>query len=207
MSVSPWPAIHAERQALLADLSGLSAEQWESASLCSEWSVREVFGHMTATARMTPGRFASGFARSGFQFPKMAARDVAAETSGTPGQQLTEFRALAPATTSPPGPIDAMLGEAVVHSADIRRPLGIPRDHPLDAVTRAADFYAGSNLLIGSKKRIEGLTLRADDADWSHGSGPEVTGPAMSLLLAMTGRGAALGDLSGAGLPTLRSRF
>ena len=51
-----------------------------------------------------------------------------------------------------------------------------------------ADFYKGSNLLIGSKNRIAGLTLRATDADWSHGTGPEVQGPILSLVLAMTGR-------------------
>ncbi len=59
-----------------------------------------------------------------------------------------------------------------------------------------ASFYQGSNLLIGSKKRIEGLTLRATDAEWSHGSGPEVSGPILSLVMAMTGRKAPLDDLT-----------
>jgi hypothetical protein len=34
----------------------------------------------------------------------------------------------------------------------------------------------------------------------------DVTGPGLSLVLAMTGRSAALADLSGDGLDTLRSR-
>jgi hypothetical protein len=38
------------------------------------------------------------------------------------------------------------------------------------------------------------------------GSGPEVSGPMVSLTLAMTGRTVALDDLSGNGLATLRSR-
>jgi uncharacterized protein (TIGR03083 family) len=100
-----------------------------------------------------------------------------------------------------------MLGEAIVHSEDIRRPLGITRDYPQEAVIRVADFFKGSNLLIGSKKRIAGVELRASDADWTTGSGPEVSGPALSLVLAMTGRAAALTDLSGNGLEMLRSRF
>jgi hypothetical protein len=70
-----------------------------------------------------------------------------------------------------------------------------------------ADFFKGSNLLIGSKNRIAGLTLRATDADWRTGAGPEVSGPLLSLVLAMTGRAAALADLSGDGLATLRSRY
>jgi hypothetical protein len=99
-----------------------------------------------------------------------------------------------------------MLGEAVIHPADIRRPLGMSREYPEEALTRVADFFKGSNLLIGAKRRIEGLTLRATDTGWSTGSGPEVTGPHLSLILAMTGRSAALADLSGEGLGTLRSR-
>ena len=69
-----------------------------------------------------------------------------------------------------------------------------------------AYFYQGSNTLIGSKRRIEGLALRATDTDWSHGSGQPVEGPMLSLLLAMTGRRAAYDDLAGEGVQTLRSR-
>ena len=68
------------------------------------------------------------------------------------------------------------------------------------------EFYAGSNVLIGGKRRVAGLTLRATDTDWSHGSGPLVEGPAVSLMLATTGRRAALEDLRGPGVETLRSR-
>jgi hypothetical protein len=73
-------------------------------------------------------------------------------------------------------------------------------------VVRLADFYKGSNLVVGTKRRIEGLTLRATDADWSHGSGPEVSGPIMPLVMAMTGRRAALDNLTGDGVATLRAR-
>jgi hypothetical protein len=73
-------------------------------------------------------------------------------------------------------------------------------------VVRLADFYKGSNLVVGTKRRIEGLTLRATDADWSHGSGPEVAGPIMPLVMAMTGRKVALDNLTGEGVDTLRTR-
>ena len=68
------------------------------------------------------------------------------------------------------------------------------------------DFYAGSNVLIGGKRRVAGLTLQATDTDWSHGSGPLVSGPARALMLATTGRKAALDELSGPGVETLRAR-
>jgi hypothetical protein len=84
--------------------------------------------------------------------------------------------------------------------------LGIQHTYPSDWITRAISFYSSSNLLIGGKSRIAGLTLKATDTDWSLGSGPLVEGPAMSLLLATTGRRVALDDLTGPGIDTLRSR-
>jgi uncharacterized protein (TIGR03083 family) len=207
MAASPWPMIHAEREALAEDLAGLDDDKWQTPSLCSDWSVRDVLGHMTATARMTPPKFFLGFARSGFNFNAMTAKDVQRETGGTPSEGLAAFHGLIGATTHPPGPTDAMLGESLVHSEDIRRPLFIIREYPEASITKAADFYKRSNMIIGAKKRVEGLRLRATDADWSTGEGPEVTGPAISLLLAMTGRSAALKDLSGEGLNTLAARM
>ncbi|HEU5386674.1 MAG TPA: hypothetical protein VFV73_12285 [Streptosporangiaceae bacterium] len=47
---------------------------------------------------------------------------------------------------------------------------------------------------------------RTTDADWSHGTGPEVKGPVLSLVMAMTGRTVADDDLAGDGVATLRSR-
>ena len=97
----------------------------------------------------------------------------------------------------------------MIHGADVRRPLGIPHTYPPDAVRQVIDFYKGSNLLIGSKDRIAGLALFATDHDWHHRQGDpnnRVEGPLLSLLLAMTGRGAACDDLTGPGVQTLRSR-
>jgi uncharacterized protein (TIGR03083 family) len=106
----------------------------------------------------------------------------------------------------PPGPDDSWLGEAIVHSEDIRRPLGIRRDYPMEAVIQVADFYKNSNLIIGTKRRIAGLALHATDTDWSHGSGPAVSGPMVALLMAMTGRKAAASELSGEGVAVLQAR-
>jgi uncharacterized protein (TIGR03083 family) len=206
MPDNPWPTIHAERQSLADDLAGLSDEQWKTPSLCAGWTVQDVVGHMVATARMTPPRFLGRFLGSGFNFDKMAAKDVAAETAGGPAATLAAFREVMTRTTAPPGPIDAMLGEALVHPDDVRRPLGIAHSYPTDSVVRVLDFFKKSNLIIGSKSRIEGVTLRATDADWSYGSGPEAAGPAHALLMAMTGRKEALADLTGEGVETLRSR-
>jgi uncharacterized protein (TIGR03083 family) len=201
-----WPVIHAERKALAKDLQALDAEQWQVASLCGQWTVRDVTAHMTATAKITPPAFFAKLAMSGFSFGRLQDKDITVEKGSSPADTLARFVAAENSTNHPPGPADTMLGETIIHGEDIRRPLGFQHEYPTEAVVRVADFFKGSNLLIGSKKRIDGLTLRATDADWSHGSGPEVSGPLLSLVMAMTGRKAALDDLTGDGVTTLRSR-
>jgi uncharacterized protein (TIGR03083 family) len=201
-----WPVIHDERKALVADLKGRSGEAWATHSLCGDWTVRDVLAHMTSTASLTPPAFFAKMIASGFSFEKVQASGVAANRGSSPADTMARFEAVVDSVKHPPGPVDSWLGETIVHAEDIRRPLKIEHHYPTDAVVRVADFYQGSNLLIGSKRRIEGLTLRATDADWSHGTGPEVSGPILSLVMAMTGRKEPLDDLTGDGVATLRSR-
>jgi len=205
-TTNPWPLIHTEREALIADLGTLTDEQWATRSLCDEWTVRDVLGHMISTAKMTPPRFFASMAAAGFRFNNMNAKGVAAEATTSPADGLAHMRSHLKDTTHPPGPVESMLGEAVIHPADIRRPLGIAHEYPEEALIRVADFYKGSNLIVGAKRRIDGLTLRATDTGWTTGSGPEVAGPHLSLILAMTGRSAALAELAGEGVDTLKSR-
>ncbi|WP_406378598.1 hypothetical protein [Streptomyces sp. NBC_01618] len=47
------------------------------------------------------------------------------------------------------------------------------------------------------------VRLTATDRDLAIGTGPEATGPTLSLLLAVSGRRVALDDLSGPGVATL----
>ena len=201
-----WPTIHTERQALAGDLRSLSQDQWATTSLCTEWTVRDVLAHMTATAKMKPAAFFPKLAASGFKFNRLQENGISANKGNSGADTLAGFDAVLTSLGHPPGPMDTMLGEMIVHAEDIRRPLGIKHAYPVAAVTRTAQFFTGSNLLIGAKRRVSGLTLRATDADWSHGTGPEVEGPALSLLMAMTGRKAAIDDLAGEGVATLRER-
>jgi uncharacterized protein (TIGR03083 family) len=202
-----WPVVHAERRALADDLAALTPEQWAKPSLSEGRTVEQTLAHMTATAKMTPPKFFLKMAGAGFRFDRMTDAEVAAESAGGPAATLERFRAVETSRSSPPGPATSWLGETLVHAEDIRRPLGIAHAYPTGAVTTVIDFYAGSNLLIGGKRRVAGLTLRATDADWSRGDGPLVEGPAMSLLMVTSGRSAALADLGGPGLDTLRARM
>jgi len=199
--------IAVERKALAGDLGSLTDAQWQTASLCDGWTVRDLLGHMTATAEMTPGAFVGKIIGSGFSFDKLQKKDIAKQNEGSPADTLARFEASVDSTKHPPGPVDSWLGEVVLHAEDIRRPLGIKHAYPPAAVTRVLDFYRKSNLVVGGKKRAAGLTLRATDADWSAGTGPEAVGPAIALALAVTGRAAALADLSGDGVATLQGRM
>jgi uncharacterized protein (TIGR03083 family) len=205
-SADIWPAVHAERRALATDLRQLSSEDWATPSLCANWTVRDVLAHMTSAAKLPPAGFVARLIGSGFSFDKLQEKGVAAQRGDSPADTLANFESVLTSVKHPPGPNQTWLGETIVHSEDIRRALGIQHKYPTDAVVTVADFYKGSNLLIGSKNRIAGLTLRASDADWSHGTGPEVSGPILSLVLAMTGRKVADDDLTGDGVAALRSR-
>lgn len=206
MASDIWPIIHAERASLADDLANLTAEQWATPSLCTEWTVHEVLAHQLSAAKMTPPKFLGKFAAAGFSFNKFAGNQVATESAGGPTATLAAFRSAASRTSSPPGPKDTWIGEALVHGEDIRRPLGIKGSYPLDAVARVIAFYAKSNAIIGGKSRVAGVQLRATDTEFTVGVGPLVEGPAVSLMLAAAGRTSALDELTGPGVEILRSR-
>ncbi len=94
----------------------------------------------------------------------------------------------------------------LIHGQDMCRPLGIHRDLPETHLVPVMNFVKNDVHIFGAKKRIAGLALTATDVDWSHGSGPEVTGPAEALVMMMAGRLIALDDLSGEGKDTLINR-
>ncbi len=169
--------------------------------------MEEVLAHMTSTAQMTPPKFFAGFMVSGFNFPKFAEDGITTHLGATPAETLEPLPPAAGLQEVPSRPKVTWLGETLIHSEDIRRPWASPTTTPLDAVTQVLDFYKNSDTLIRAKSRIAGLSLQATDTDWTHGTGPLVEGPAMSLLMAATGRKAALDDLSGDGVKVFRQHW
>ncbi|MEY9488560.1 uncharacterized protein (TIGR03083 family) [Streptomyces calvus] len=201
-----WPLIHAERAALAADLDGLTAEQWATPSLCAGLTVREVLAHLTAGASLNAVRWMAGVLRCRFDFDKQVAMRLAEQLGAAPDETLERFRRIVPSETKPPLPAIAMLGETVVHGEDVRRPLGIRSGCPVEVVTQVAEYYRNSDMVVVAKGRIGGLRLVADDGPFTTGSGPLVSGPTLSLVMAMTGRATHCDDLDGDGVDLLRSR-
>ena len=201
-----WPLVHAERSALAADLAGLTDEQWATPSLCTSLTVREVLAHLTATASLNPVRWLAGVIRCRFDFDKQVAMRLAEQLGSTPAETIDRFRSVLTSTTKPPLPTLAMLGETIVHAQDIRLPLGIRHDYPIETLTRVAEYYQGSDLPVLTRKRIRGLRLAATDGPFSTGSGPLVSGPTLALTMAMAGRRAYCDEIRGDGAATLRER-
>ena len=202
-------AVRDEMLDLAQRLAGLNDEQWNSPSLCTLWRIRDVLAHVTAGAEgaFGVGAILGGMLRHGFSYNRWVAADGKVRGQQDPAVLLEALRNAAADRKDPPGarPVRGLM-HVLVHGQDMCRPLGINRDLPEAHLVPVADFVKDDVHIFGAKKRITGLKLRATDMDWSHGSGPEVTGPAEALVMMMAGRLVALDDLSGEGKAALVAR-
>ena len=199
-----WTLVHAERDALVTDLEQLPPTSWEQPSLCDGWTVHDVAAHLVDSALTTRLGFATALVRARFDFHRLNENGIRRHRGATPQETLQRLREAARSTATPPAPLDSRLVEEVVHGEDIRRPLGLARDYPQEAVERAIRSQASTpSGLGGGKDVVARVRLEATDADFAIGEGPAVTGPSLSLLLALSGRRVALDDLGGPGLDGL----
>jgi uncharacterized protein (TIGR03083 family) len=187
----------------------LDDEQWNSPSLCAQWRIRDVLAHVTAGAEgaFGVGAILAGMLRHGFNYNRWVAADGRVRGQQDPGIVLIALRnaAFNRKASSGARPVRSLM-HVLIHGQDICRPLGIKRELPEAHLVPVADFVKDDVHIFGAKKRIAGLKLTATDMDWSHGHGPEVTGPAEALVMMMAGRLVALDDLSGEGKAALVTR-
>ncbi|HZC26380.1 MAG TPA: maleylpyruvate isomerase family mycothiol-dependent enzyme [Actinopolymorphaceae bacterium] len=192
-------AIAAERQELAGILAGLSATSWNAPTLCVGWRVREVVAHITMPFRYAGGHFVAELLKAGGNFHKMADRSARRDASVLSTEELTAaLRDNAHHPWKPPGAGQAgALSHDVIHGLDVTVALGIERRVPADrllAVLATADS--------GRARRhfgvdLHGIELRADDLDWTLGSGEPLGGSAQDLLLVLCGRRLPPGRLHG----------
>jgi uncharacterized protein (TIGR03083 family) len=197
----------AERAELLALLEQLTPEQWEAASLCPGWRVRDVVAHVYSYDELSRADLARRFAQARFNPNRVNAACLAPYAEQSPA----ELVALARRCVRPRGLPAAFQGgialaDGMIHQQDIRRPLGLPRTIPADRLRATLEFAQYAPVIRGFWHR-RGLRLVAEDVDWSTGSGPEVRGPGEAILLAIAGRNASVDELSGPGVATLRPRL
>lgn len=196
---------HDERADLADFLTTLSPQDWETPSLCSKWSVKDVVAHVISYEELGKIGLLKRFAKGWVVRANQVGVDEFAPLSAP--QLLASLRNhLHPqGLTAGFGGMIALV-DGTIHHQDIRRSLGRPRSVPPARLERVLGLVPG-NPRLGAGRRIRGLQLRATDVDWAHGSGPAVTGPGEALLMAMAGRRAALADLSGPGCATLAARM
>ncbi|MDN5805449.1 MAG: maleylpyruvate isomerase family mycothiol-dependent enzyme [Microlunatus sp.] len=194
-----------ERTDLADFLATLTLEQWEAQSLCEDWRVRDVVAHVMSFDGVTLlGMFRRAIRGRLLHINQVAVDDLASLSTD---QLLHKLRAqLRPqglATTF--GGRLALL-DATIHHQDIRRPLGRPRQIPAERLRQVLADSVRSPELPGWRL-TRGVRLTPTDLDWSHGSGPEIIGTAEAVLMAVTGRRSAVGELTGPGQPMLVDRL
>ena len=198
-----WRAIDAERIGLADLLDDLTPAEWAAPSLCAGWRVRDVAAHLTL-AHMPPAPAVLAALRARGSFDRMV-HDSAVRQATLPGDEFPRrLRAMAGSRRKVPFvmPLEPLL-DVLVHGQDIARPLGRHRPMPPGAAAAAADRVWSMGWPFHAQRRLHGLRLSATDASWSAGDGLAVEGPISALLLLMTGREAALDELTGQGAGAL----
>lgn len=202
-----WAVVHGERRELVHDLENLTASQWKTPSLCLGWSVHDVLAHLLDSAKTTRLGFVRRMAAARFDFDRDNAFGVAKEGAGGPADTLARFRDAAALTNTPPAAMATRLVEVIVHGEDIRRPLGISRDYPTAHAATALAYQLKTGVgMGGGRERASGWQLVPTDTGTAYGSGPEVRGTAVALLLAVSGRPVTADELTGPGAAAFLQR-
>ena len=195
-------------------LHELDDAAFDTPSLCDGWKVRDVLGHMGAGHTTPGGTMLMKVARRGFNVTKASFEESQEMFAGKSADEIRSFWDDVMIGQHPMKGISKMIPskaaflDHLVHNQDIRRPTGKPREIAEDRLRRALELVRSEgNPMFNPKKNAAGLRLEATDIDWSDGDGPSVQGPGEALVLAASGRRAALADLTGDGVDVLRGRI
>ncbi len=202
-----WEAIAAERRKFADEIEALTPGQWETPSLCGDWTARQVVGHLVMPHETPRRKILFQVARDRGNFNRAVSR-LAVEAGSRPTSDLvTAMRRHAESRFKPPGFGSlAPLTDLLIHGMDIRVPLGLPIQRPPDAFRHSLDFLVRPVVQrVFFSKRVPPLRLVATDLDWSHGSGGEVRGDAADLALALSSRRARIDVLTGVGVSALNA--
>ena len=202
-----WSAVRTIRLRIAELLDTLSRSEWDAASLCQGWRVRDVAGHLAMVPTITTGQMLAAAPRARFN-PNRINTLLAVRAGSVPTTEIVrKLRDHADdRTTAKALDTRNSLFDAIVHSQDIALPLGRTFPVPVDDTRRGLDRVWSMGWPFNARRRLAGITLTATDTDWTVGSGPEVRGTALSLLLLLTGRTSTVrNDLAGAGLESLHA--
>lgn len=200
-----WSAVATVRLRIAGLLESLSPDEWDVASLCRGWRVRDVAGHLALVPTITTWQLLAAAPRVRFDLNRVNTLLAVRAGDAPPEQILQRLRAHAEdrRTALMLNPRDSLF-DAIVHSQDIAVPLGREFPVPAQDTRRGLERVWQMGWPFRAQRRLANLKLVATDTDWAVGDGPEVTGPALSLLLLLTGRTeTATRSLNGAGVAVL----
>lgn len=191
-------AIAGERGELAGLLAGLPESTWDAPTLCTGWRVWEVVAHMTMAFRYSVWQFVGGMVRARGNVDRMADRSATRDTAALSAAELAAcLRENTRHPWKPPGGgFAGALSHDVIHGLDITVALGLDRRVPEDRMRIVLDSINPRSLKYFGVD-LTGIQLRADDLDWTFGSGTPLSGSAQDLLLVLSGRILPRGHLQG----------
>lgn len=182
-------------------IEALDEVDWNAASWCQAWRVRDVLAHLVQNAERTYPSLVLDLLRGGFG-PDRAMSKAAMRLHDVPVPELADrLRAAADRPFHLVGSSQAMgLAEVLVHSADAFRPVGHDVDVLPAHVVPALDALWKTGRVVVHAVPHRGRRVVATDVDWRRGDGPEVRGRALDLVLLVANRRQVIPLLEGAGL-------
>ena len=195
-------------------LHELGEDAFDTPSLCTGWAVRDVLGHMSLGHTTPMPAMVGRIAKYGFNVTKASFTESKGLFAGKSADDIRRFWDEVMVAQHPMKgiskliPIKAGFLDHLVHNQDIRRPTGAMRTVPSDRLVRALELVRSEGSpMFNPKKTVRGLRLVASDVGWSAGDGPTVEGPGEAIVMAASGRAAALADLRGDGVDVLSARL
>ncbi|MFP5069934.1 maleylpyruvate isomerase family mycothiol-dependent enzyme [Pseudonocardia nantongensis] len=196
-----------ERSELADFLGTLPLEAWEQPSLCAGWRVRDVVAHIVSYQDLDRAGMAGRLLRARFRPSRLNEVGVEGFSTREPAELVGLLRArLEPHGVTATRGGGVGLVDGLVHHQDIRRPLGLAREVPVERLAYALPFARTAPPLRGFWHG-RGVRLVATDVDWSAGRGPEARGPAEAVLMTLAGRRGVARELSGPGRDVLVRRL
>jgi len=210
-----WSAIDAQRVRTADLLENLTPKEWTYPSLCAGWTVRDVAAHLTLQQMSLLDTLLAALRHPGS--PNRTIREAARSKAAQPTDELiAEIRATVGSRRNNIGltHLETLI-DIVVHGQDIAIPLSrelpVPVEVAATAATRVWSYRASRRerwkARVFRPVPYERYRFAAADTSWSVGSGPEIRGPILAILLVLTGRPAGLARLAGEGAGSLAAEL
>jgi uncharacterized protein (TIGR03083 family) len=200
--MADWHQVAKARRHFADMIDGLTPEQLDQQSYCEHWSAQGVLCHLTSFAEVTFAGFFRAMRRGRFDFEKVSLGMAAPLLERPVDDVVASLRSRAAKSSALPlFPEALVVSDVLIHTQDVRRPLGLAGELDPGLVRIALDFITSHRMAktFVERRPLDGVRLVATDSDWTFGSGAEITGTGEALLLAIANR-PVLHDLSGDGL-------